>query len=226
MLDYCELLDNYDVVTVQSMIYNFEWKGNKYPYDELEIPSIKNIIRKHNTYFQRISRIKKRFVFAWCRSQYRYFVTLTFDNEHLYATKNGNISRYIKEAFKGIKYYAYNVDYGEENDRIHYHAVIFNDKPIDEIQWNLGFYKIKDITSGFNTAVIKYLTKYCCHATKCSKRMTYNFKGYEGREKMLYDIPHGNKYLKPSSLWYHEDLRKLELIENETICDFDDDDVF
>ena len=81
-MDYCQLFDNLDTLTINSMLFTFEWNGNDYPYDEVE--EMKDIVRANNRYYMRVSRIKRKLIYAWVRSKYKYFLTLTFDDKHLH----------------------------------------------------------------------------------------------------------------------------------------------
>lgn len=61
-------------------------------------------------------------------STYSYFVTMTFDDDHVQKLNKKFLSNYfkrIRNEEKFLKYYAVG-EYGNKNHRPHYHAIIFN----------------------------------------------------------------------------------------------------
>lgn len=70
---------------------------------------------------------------------FSYFITMTYDDEH-YCDLNKRdlqlfLKRYRKKYDLNLKYYICG-EYGETTQRAHYHAILFQDKPIE----NLNFY--------------------------------------------------------------------------------------
>lgn len=114
---------------------------------------------------------------AWCMrlrheldvSSSAYFLTLTYNDEHL--PKDGELSksdlnqflRRLRKRNPGIRYFAVG-EYGENNARPHYHAVIFNLVNLDLVtaSWtnalgeNLGFIKGNKANAGR----IRYMVSY------------------------------------------------------------------
>ena len=98
------------------------------------------------------------------------FLTLTFSDETLAKyPKKDSLHRFVKRYLERVGYqlnYCANVDYGTENGRIHYHAVIQADK-IDPTLWHKrGAIKIEQITRKNHIALSKYLSKLTNHAIK------------------------------------------------------------
>jgi len=101
------------------------------------------------------------------------FVTLTYDDEHLPYTDDGNMTldfkdtqkffkrlrkRHFKNSKAKIKYFLVG-EYGSISNRPHYHAIIFSAYSTDDIldSWNLGHVHIGSVSP----ASIYYTLKYC-----------------------------------------------------------------
>lgn len=103
-----------------------------------------------------------------------FFITLTYDDEHLPRNSDGvpivvkrDVQLFFKRLRKAIypqkiRYFAVS-EYGTENLRPHYHVILFNfpftfnlDTTLREC-WNLGFVSVGDV----NGASINYVCKYC-----------------------------------------------------------------
>lgn len=96
------------------------------------------------------------------------FLTLTFNDEVLSSTSSQSRRDYVRKFLKSVsKEYVGNVDYGAENGREHYHAVILTD--IDDFSsWTYGFYKALTVRKDGVDAlrVAKYISKLTNHAIK------------------------------------------------------------
>lgn len=104
-------------------------------------------------------------------SRSSYFITLTYDDDHL--PSDGSLSkselqRFFKRLRKFIplRYFACG-EYGDHFGRPHYHFLLFTDMSlsIDRIDkllsrcWKLGFYKIGTVTNQSIAYVTKYMLK-------------------------------------------------------------------
>ena len=116
----------------------------------------------------------QRKVAKWVVSGWSYFLTLTFNDDCL-ARTSANTRRQLVTRFLnsfGTPYIA-NVDYGSENGREHYHAIIYlpcDGKP-DFSSWcRNGFFQSRLIRpdEGDSNAVAKYVCKLTNHAFKAS----------------------------------------------------------
>lgn len=121
----------------------------------------------YNANYHKVVRLKKRITKILNRQCL--FLTLTFTNETLAKYPNEKdlhklVVRYLKSIAYQVSYIA-NVDYGEENDRIHYHAIIQIDR-IDPLTWKYGNLDIKVVKNKNDTAMAKYLCKLTNHAIK------------------------------------------------------------
>lgn len=118
-----------------------------------------------------------------------YFITLTYDNDHLPHHSNGKheVQKFIKRfrknndlVGKGFKYYLI-AELGGEFGRLHYHAIFFN----TGLSWNAlrtsllrdwrkGMIRVNVVTPGR----IKYVSKYCLqHMYKPKPK--YEFRTYD-----------------------------------------------
>lgn len=98
-----------------------------------------------------------------------YFITLTYDTQHVPITKNGymtlnpeDLQKFFKRLRKlnntKIKYYAVG-EYGGKTNRPHYHVIIFNcDIETIEKTWKLGGVHYGQVSG----ASIGYCLKYLC----------------------------------------------------------------
>lgn len=149
-------------------------------------------------YNKKLKRIKDKVQYAFCRSNFAYFLTLTINNDNLYRFKDKtNLSKNFKALKTYVKYLIYHCDYGLENSRLHYHCLIFNDFAIveDDIKemWSYGFINLKPIDNIFG-GLISYVIKYSQHTGKCSNRIVSSFKGYEELKENINGVSFSHIY--------------------------------
>lgn len=73
------IIDNHSGFTpdyLNSILYVTEWNGSYYPYDEL--PHMLYIVRLKHNYYSKLCRMINHIKYAYLRSNYTYFLTLTF----------------------------------------------------------------------------------------------------------------------------------------------------
>ena len=105
------------------------------------------------------------------------FLTLTFDVKHIdMLDKRRSVVRWLK----GLKCnYLGNVDYGEENGRIHYHVIVQTDN-VDYASYKYGAINGERIKVKKVDALKKYIVKLTNHACKKSadkeERILKSFK--------------------------------------------------
>lgn len=143
------------------------------------------------------------------RSSSSHFITLTYDTTEVPITKNGfmtlrkkDVQDFMKRLRKRqpktkIKYYFVG-EYGTNNKRPHYHAIIFNLESTDYVpeSWNKGSVHIGHRVSG---AAIAYTTKYIDKPTKVPAHRN------DDREKefSLMSKKMGDNYLTDAMVAYH-----------------------
>lgn len=140
--------------------------------------------------YMKIGRIKKRFLYLFCRYEYLYFVTFTFDDKNLKKS-----DRFKKDMIKNSLYnfdddikYILNVDYSPVDDREHYHGIVATNCSCNFINYlmlaypNIAYTELIRLDKKSLIKVSKYINKLSNHAVKActkNKRVLYNFKGYD-----------------------------------------------
>lgn len=154
------------------------------------------------------------------RAKSSFFITFTYDTDHVPITNNGFMSlkksdfqKFIKRLRKvhsGKKIVYFNVgEYGGKTNRPHYHAIMFN-VDIDKVEkcWNLGFIHVGQVAE----ASIGYTLKYMMKESKIP--MHKNDDRVPEFQHMSKGI--GSNYLTPAMLkWHGADL------ENRMYCSID-----
>lgn len=96
------------------------------------------------------------------------FLTLTFTDKVLNSTTQETRRRYVSRWLKSKSdYYIANIDYGSENEREHYHAII--NCRVDN-SWEYGAINFKQITNKNEKALAKYINKLTNHAIKATTK--------------------------------------------------------
>lgn len=123
-------------------------------------------------------RIEKLFSCGPC-----YFLTLTFDDRKLEKIgisltdiskeNTKKLERYCREYLKKIGPYCANIDFGKQNERLHFHAVVLSYERIEcgpENEWfkKFGAIKVEQIRKGKDDSfkLAKYINKLTNHAIK------------------------------------------------------------
>lgn len=141
-----------------------------------------------------------------------YFITLTYDTEHVPITRNGymtlrlsDVQKWLKRLRKiskeKIKYY-YVGEYGSKTNRPHYHAIIFNAEMEDiDTTWHLGQVHYGTVSG----ASIGYTLKYMCKDGRIP--MHKNDDRVPEFGNMSKGI--GANYLTAETMYYHTEKRAL-----------------
>lgn len=143
-----------------------------------------------------------------------HFVTLTYDTDHVPISKNGfmtldktDLQKFFKRLRKlcpkiCLKYYAVG-EYGTNNKRPHYHAIVFNvpDSSIYSKAWTLNSFQIGTVHVGQVTSdSVAYTMKYIDKA---------NFRKQHARDDRQPEFPLmskklGDNYLTDAVVNYHK----------------------
>lgn len=160
-----------------------------------------------------------------------HFVTLTYDTSTVPISKNGfmtldksDLQKFFKRLRKlcpneTIKYYAVG-EYGTNNKRPHYHAIVFNvpDSKLYAEAWTLSNSQIGSVHVGQVTQnSVAYTMKYIDKA---------NFRKQHGRDDRLPEFPLmskklGDNYITDATVKYHKenlDVNCLTKIGGERIA--------
>lgn len=99
------------------------------------------------------------------------FLTLTFTDKVLETTSNETRKKYVKRFLHTISSnYVANIDFGKENGREHYHAIVQIEK-VDFTTWRYGAINGKKIVFVENPIKLaKYIVKLANHALKLTTK--------------------------------------------------------
>lgn len=131
---------------------------------------LKEIEKIYNRNSKKFSRALKRINYIMKNYNNVYFCTFTFNDESIKDYKK-NITKFKKKLSKFC--YIGNIDYGTQNDRVHYHFVIGTPEEIRELPWNYGFYNIKKCNNN-SKALSNYIIKLSYHSFKETNKLIYS----------------------------------------------------
>ena len=135
------------------------------------------------------------------------FATMTFTDQQMDNTSEKTRRRYIVRYLNSVsEHYIANIDFGAENGREHYHALIFTSERLGIGDWKKGFAFYEEVKFKSNDYIktIKYLNKLTNHSFKDSNK-TY---------KVIYDRNNDDKIKSWAKLIANEEIRKY-IIQNK-----------
>lgn len=182
ILDYVSAYNNHLYKLHYNLISREEYKNNSYyqkvqqflqPYFEhypdilIECDKILDSLKK------RKQRLNKRLNLMLNTYDTNTFITLTFNDVALNSTSTEQRRLKVRQYLKHFDCYVGNIDFGKENNREHYHAVV-SGKVTTELRelYNKLFYgsniNFKKITTSKKSAekLAKYVAKLTNHALK------------------------------------------------------------
>lgn len=161
----------------------YDYFTNEYGLSILDINCLLSI---KDSYYKRLRRLKVYITYMFIYHESVYFLTLTFRDDILNNTCENTRRRYIQRILNDhCYYYCANIDFGNKNEREHYHAcVVFKDNTIinlfkDLYNTNYGFCCVQRVgkTNNDKEALSKYINKLTNHAfkkTTIAKRVIYS----------------------------------------------------
>ena len=162
--------------------------------NNLEVKKIKKYESILSSRYQKISRIKKRFIYLIARYKRLYFITFTFDDKHIDLcdrSRKDLIKSSLYSFSPDIKYIC-NIDYGKINERLHYHCIVATNDygdlktHLENVYPSFTYTEEIRLSKSDIKRTSKYINKLSNHAIKDStrrSRVLYNFKGYDGLDK-------------------------------------------
>lgn len=132
----------------------------------------------NEAYKKRVYRVRQTIYGIVTDNEQPVFLTLTFRDDVLATTSEQTRRRYVTRFLKKhCKQYIANIDFGTNNEREHYHAVVSN--KVDLSAWQYGALNAIKIvkTKDSIRALPKYISKLTNHAIKDttkSKRIIYS----------------------------------------------------
>lgn len=148
------------------------------------------------------------------RSSSAYFITLTYDTQHVPISRNGfmtldkrDVQLFMKRLRKAvslkddsitIKYYLCG-EYGKDRSRPHYHAIVFNVPDVYDIEraWRLGQVNYGTVTGASVGYTLKYMDK--------PKRIPMHRNDDRIREFGVMSKGLGCSYITDASIRYHSE---------------------
>ena len=127
----------------------------------------------NEAYKKRVYRLRQTIYGIVTDNEQPVFLTLTFRDDVLATTSEQTRRRYVTRFLKKhCKQYIANIDYGTENGREHYHAVISN--KVDLTAWEYGAINGEKIVKTRDSirALPKYISKLTNHAIKDTTKST------------------------------------------------------
>jgi len=126
------------------------------------------ITNLNKSYYRRDSRLKKR-IEKMLEQEHTYFITFTIAPKY-YGLEYNTYLRKIKEALGGASAWVVNSDYGNINERLHFHCVASFYSQLDyNTLYNIyqyGAINFKPIYSANEKALREYLKKTFNHTVK------------------------------------------------------------
>lgn len=102
------------------------------------------------------------------------FVTLTFTDDVFSNTNVTTRRKYVTLFLSSVScHYVANIDFGAENGREHYHAIVVRSADIDCSLWKYGAINFRRIHNKNKTALAKYIAKLTNHAIKETTRRNH-----------------------------------------------------
>lgn len=131
---------------------------------------IKEAERVNHAFANRVCRLKKR-ISQMLNNSNCIFLTLTFTNEVLKNTSVQTRHDYIKRFLNNLNCdYVANIDYGSQNEREHYHALV-NCSKVDRKLYQYGAINFERVRSTSDSGKLaNYISKLTNHAIKETTR--------------------------------------------------------
>lgn len=183
----------YNEELLDSLIYYNKYK--RFCFENgLEVKKNKKLESILSSRYQKVSRIKKRFIYLIARYSYLYFITFTLDDDHINLcdrSRKDMIKSSLYSFSSDIKYIC-NIDYGKTTERLHYHCIVATNDNKDLSKHLESAYPCFTYTEQIRLSktdlkrTSKYINKLSNHAIKDStkrSRVLYNFKGYDTFDK-------------------------------------------
>lgn len=147
--------------------------------------------RLYSSRSSKVRRIKKRFILMYKQQKkFILFLTLTFTDDVLAKTSVKTRRTYVQRFLKGLKGdYVANIDFGDLNDREHYHGVIAIDEKLDFKDWRYGIINFQQVPQlvDDSSKIALYIDKLTNHAVKDSAGRLLYSRGLVDTDKMEYD---------------------------------------
>lgn len=200
----------YNVITP----INWSTAAKIFNYYHCNFPDLwKEAQRLNHSRYQRIRRLKN-FIFGLISNYECVFLTFTFNdnslNNQTAETRKTYVTRYLKQYDAP---YVANIDFGKQNGREHYHAVVGCNK-LDYKSWKGGIIngeRVRD-TKKSSEKLAKYVAKLTNHAIKeTAKRSSLIYSRSEKTKELM------RKTLEECSKKYGEKHSTIKITDFEPV---------
>lgn len=142
----------------------------------LKSPFFREAKKMNNASRQRVKRLRAR-VEDVIQSGGAVFLTLTFTDDVLSSTSPDTRRKYVTRFLKSqCGFYIANIDFGSQNHREHYHAVVQpNGERVDLAGWSYGAINAERVRASENAPLrlAKYVSKLSNHAIKDTAKCSH-----------------------------------------------------
>lgn len=201
-----------------------------YGYDKLPIyidtndKENKALEQLRRANYEQSKKVEHHINFLFNQFQYIYFATFTFDNRALSLTaytRKQAVRRLLSDYFDD---FILNIDFGSENEREHYHAIICSNINNEYIEnkhlkhskldtYDLGFYSIEKVKIDDLDAlrISKYTSKLTLHSIKVKQSYISVKKGslYQQYQAIKRELKRLRKYNQFDDIIY-KNIQRLE----------------
>ncbi len=178
--DLCKRINKIDKLTylnsLEGVIQDYDLDNEYFDLcNEYDFKDIKEARKINKASYQRIRRLKDR-ISQYIQEKPCIWATLTFNEDVLSSTNEETRRQYVRRFLKAhSEVYIANIDYGDEHEREHYHALVVANH-IKPGPWKYGFDKYKRVRTKQKSSPVrisKYISKLTNHAIKESTKQCF-----------------------------------------------------
>lgn len=150
-----------------------EWENLEKWVDNLGLEEYNRVRKEYVSRINKYKRIKKFIIEHYSFTNKNYFITLTINDNYINLSRQTYLKQ-IRNLFHD-KLAICNTDYGELNNRLHFHLVLLD---CDNTQfldgWKYGFFSCIPIRKFEDSSQLaRYCSKLCNHALKVNSHIIY-----------------------------------------------------
>lgn len=139
--------------------------------DKFGLEAVEYAVKAVHNAYMRTTRVRKRIRYIFDAFNQCAFITFTFSDDYIQYSFDSLLS-YVKSTLRKISScWVVNDDYGDKNNRLHFHACCSADlcdiSSLSDL-WKYGFVNVRfvNVADDDQRRVSRYMTKLARHATK------------------------------------------------------------